>query len=258
MSSERKLATGALVFMDALGFKGIWRHSSVADDPTKVLRKLEDVQEATRRQLETRPVAATPDQRKRLREAVRFAFISDTVVIAVEESVGPLLLEMAGPRARGEKPAPWQTINAASIYAASVIGRMACSPAPLAMRGAITWGRFAVSASFVVGPAVDEAAECAGQAEAALVWLAPSAAAHWSERAASPLLRWPVPLKAGTRFSSFAVSPFHGLVAKEEPNIDQMILRTFDGGRLDVQVKRQQTAAFLDAAKKVAPKGGGP
>jgi hypothetical protein len=253
MSGAVKMETGALVFMDALGFKGVWRRPDVADDPTRVIDKLEKVQQGTWEDLRQPFADIPPASLQQFQEAVKVAFISDTVVVAVADTIAPVVIPLLSQQKNFEGREQSIPLNLACIFAAGIIRRMAQRPAPLAMRGSVAWGRFAVSPNFIIGPAVDEAAECAGAAEAAIVWLAPSARKHteWRPKGSARLIPWAVPMKAGSVYETQAVSPFE-IAADDHEQLTNLILDAFDVQRLDVQIKRQNTARFLAKAMRIA------
>jgi hypothetical protein len=141
-------------------------------------------------------------------------------------------------------------IRAAAEFAGEVIRMASLHPPAFALRGSIAWGDFIMRPECMVGPAVDEAADCAEQAEAAVVWCAPSAL-HVLEgmptRAVHPLfVRWPVPLKGGRAYETFAVSPLTRNHDKATRDAFWSALEpSFDRSRLDVEIKRQRTAEFV-------------
>ena len=130
---------------------------------------------------------------------------------------------------------------------------------PLVYRGVVAAGELALDGdgAFLVGPAIDEAAELMQLAQGAFVWLAPSARAiptphHPPDWWATMGALYPVPLKQGGAFNTIALSPYI-----ENPNIDTITAderRQIRAGyekamsdlRIDVQLKRQNTLRFLD------------
>ena len=253
------MRTGALAFIDALGFKGIWRRNDVAKDPTKVLRKLHAIESNLAEDMRYDHEGTIPKRvLDALARSMTVALFSDTVVIAVDEDIGPVKLRHDGIALRSPQMASEMqraaTLTVACNMARNVIRAMAARPAPLAMRGAIAWGEFALRSSFVVGPAVDDAAEAAVLADAALVWLAPSALAHAAILPeSSSLPSWPVPMKSGSVFRSRCVSPFDlKMTAAETVRLTRSILKTFGPLRVDIQIKRQNTQLFLERAAQLA------
>jgi hypothetical protein len=119
-------------------------------------------------------------------------------------------------------------------------------------RGVVTFGEAAIEENFVVGPAVDEAAEAMNAAQGALVWLTPSALGVFrpSEPAVHPLVGYEVPLKGGDRLPSYCVNPFEPTESAETiMRLRDAAAGSFTGtGSLDVAVKKNNTLHFLDAA----------
>jgi hypothetical protein len=80
-----------------------------------------------------------------------------------------------------------------------------------ALRSAV--GEFEIDYPFILGPAIDEAAAHHESAEAAVVWLAPSARNSWEAHPfmrdhPGPLCAQRIPLKGGSSYETYAVSPF--------------------------------------------------
>ena len=127
----------------------------------------------------------------------------------------------------------------------------------LAYRGCISVGQFEISDRFVLGPAVDEAATYLDAAQAAIVWMAPTANDLFgkseyrkptSDDYRRSYVAYDVPLKGGDRYNTFAVSPFsYAPTFDERAQIARSILGTFPTGKapLDVAIKRQNTDRFL-------------
>ena len=111
-------------------------------------------------------------------------------------------------------------------------------------------GFFAIEDNFILGPAVDEAAELMDAADGALVWLAPSAAGvrhvlrpepdNWEEMIVSDGL----PLKDGRVLRASIVNPFTSATPEQAKRMRKQLLRSMDGQRLDIVIKRQNTGAF--------------
>jgi len=124
-------------------------------------------------------------------------------------------------------------------------------------RGCITYGRFEVDKEFIVGPAVDEAASLASLAEAAAVWLAPSAfaATQAFERTVppanleeAPWIRYGVPLKNGATYETKVVNPFWYGSDAQAAAWRTTLLQSFASSRIEVAIKQQNTARFFERA----------
>jgi len=113
---------------------------------------------------------------------------------------------------------------------------------------------FDMDGDFVLGPAVDEAAEFMGQAEGAFVWLAQSAKAL-VDTATKPIaptfMKYEVPMKRGMHYQTYAVVPINLRTFDGDDNITQ-ILRTFQkpGVTVEILAKQQNTERFLRAARE--------
>ncbi|HEY6909514.1 MAG TPA: hypothetical protein VI356_09105 [Myxococcales bacterium] len=92
---------------------------------------------------------------------------------------------------------------------------------PLVYRGTVAAGKLLTDGSFIIGPAVDEAAELMNVAEGAFIWCAPSALAipapnHKPDVWSTYAVRYSVPLKGGTSFETITVAPFADTGASPE------------------------------------------
>jgi hypothetical protein len=211
---------------DALGFKGIWTREEVRDEPERVITKLKELQGHAHRTLDLlREELPDIEKRAGIRIQVETMFLSDTVVIGAWADAAP------GASVSAERT-DFAAIVAVSRLTSSVLAHAALKPAPLAYRGCIAFGDFALDERFIVGPAVDAAAEAIDAAEAAFVWLAPSAkrVVHAAIRGAGAnisdlLVSHHVPLKGGGSYRTWVVSPFDSIdgPADRAPFVKAMI-----------------------------------
>jgi len=129
---------------------------------------------------------------------------------------------------------------------------------PLLYRGCIAAGPILAKGDFFVGKAIDEAAQWSQEADAAVVWLLPSA-----RRALGPnppehlVFEWGVPLKKHS-------SPLNWLILNPLARSDaashwRETMEDLDGRfmgafgenlPIDVEIKRQNTRRALDAARE--------
>jgi hypothetical protein len=252
---------GAVAFMDALGFKGIWKRHPNHRDVLEKLRRL-------RTAAETAKDEAVKERRIVVAETKRsLATFSDTIFFAcsatslsaaegsvgnrAEQSVRKAAVEFAG-------------LAVTCAVLAHVIAEAARDPVPLAFRGAIAFGEYSAEEEFVIGPAVDEAAAAHEAADAAIVWLCPSAVEVLQKFQPSDaaivklrelerkylLNECDVPLKQGRSYRTAVVQPF---AAVESSKIDASIertLSTFGSHDVDVAVKKQNTSKFLSWARR--------
>ena len=239
------MRNGAFAMFDALGFKGIWDRASKASPPWDVLGKLESlvVQADDIGGFLPQATSALVAEGKLANVEHRTLFLSDTIVVGCWAE---------DPTGKDQEGAQWAALLGAARIAANIMARAADAPQPrFAYRGCIAIGDFEIRPpSFVLGRAVDEAAELADSAEAAFVWLAPSAKRvvdTVQRRDELTLLRpWAVPLKGGHRYSTYLVSPYEGVLAPSRRDLRTAIAATFASGRFEVQLKLQNTTEFLD------------
>lgn len=251
------MRVGAVAFLDILGFKGIWQ----SHDPRQVIAKLQAVQEWARPaeadELFTRVGPGEPYSD----DFCRLAFISDTIVVTCA-SIPPV-----GDFSSDRK---LHTLRLGVLYkvtrtVAAIYTKLTLEdPAPrLACRGAIAWGGFEIEDTFVVGPAVDLAAEAEASADAALVWLHPSAlevyragrdgdvdAGFGSVQGGLPLLHdYPVPMKDGDVVVSDVVKPMERPEVIAERFAATFFRRTADRSDPSLAKKFANTIRFLDALR---------
>jgi len=235
---------GAFAMFDALGFKGVWERAARATPPWDVLGKLEglvrdsnDVQGAAESAMATLEAAGTV-----VRTEIKTLFLSDTIVVGcwADSPKNPFA-------------AMWTALMTVCGTAGNILARAAQAPGPtFAYRGCISYGEFDMRSTFIMGPAVDLAAESADWAQAGLVWLHPTAkrlVESHVQHAAGDLIRpWRVPLKDGQHVQTFVVSPYVGVQPVSWVDLRNAIMGTFEGAKKeDVIAKARNTSAFLDA-----------
>lgn len=239
------MKTGALAFIDALGFKGIWKRTDAEELLNKLKAMYQDVTTDVRNWNDIPGPVGLPD----LLGDVHVTFLSDTIVMAVEAGTEPD--DAYTPAGRALRTLTGQ-VN-------ELLRQGAITDPPLAYRGCICIGDFLIEDRFILGPAVDRAAGYEREAEGAFVWLDPGARALVESDQAfqqnpgstklAALHRYPVPIKNGQVFDTFAVVPFTPQVAFTEwPEIAERILSTFKGSALDIVIKHDNTKRFLDAS----------
>lgn len=273
---------GALAMFDALGFKGIWKRPN-GPTPAQVIEKLRTLATQGRTFLDDAlggaekraNLAADPNH---FLERVVVAFLSDTIVlgVAMKDSAPSVIAEAHLPAPAGLPPELRERLEAdrrerrkpevmkkriertkrideaiaavhAVMWAGHIMRLAALSPPALAYRGCISVGEFEVDDTFIVGSAVDDAAEHMEKAQAAIVWLTPHAADVVTsvDMQGMPLLEYDVPLKGGDRFRTTVVNVLAGAQTHEDADqVSSAILETFRGP-LDVQIKKRHTEAFL-------------
>jgi hypothetical protein len=180
------------------------------------------------------------------------AFLSDTVVMSVST-------KDAAPDEPPDQPdRDSGAVFLVAGFVASLV-RAALEGSPeLQYRGAISFGPAALEDKFVVGRAVDEAAESMNLPQGAFVMLTESARAVFRppKIPAHPLVPYDVPLKSGGHYSSFCVTPFLTTDSDDQhQRVEDAALRAF--GRvtsIDIAIKRQETVRFFATARGYARK----
>jgi hypothetical protein len=232
---------GAVVMMDALGVKGIWEHHDRQD----VLDRLHLIERSVRKLL------AIPSAQ--IARGMGFdpilTFLSDTIVMAFADPNRPNAVVQIAMGAAGY-----------ALHAGATDNQEERTwKVPLAYRGAITFGQFHVEDRYVLGPAVDEAAEAMERPEGALIYLTASAIDRFEYKGRRPIAsRWRVPLKldkCGHRveeFETLVASPFAHDAGGDDTTweIADLILKTFERGLAveSIRRKRDNTEAFLRRA----------
>jgi hypothetical protein len=241
MSQELKL--GAVLLIDALGIRGIW---DVAENQTAALATLKAALETARgmkryidNALLRRVVSANGVK-------VHVMSLSDSIVVAaVDESNESTYTET-------ETNA--LLLDLVCQCGAYVMREAAKKEPPIVYRGVVTVGRLVVDETFLLGPAIDEAAGLVDVAQGAFVWFAPSANAVGRPSYGGPnvwstmVFEYAVPMKDGTTCATRALSPFvdQGSGSDEPLSIRAGFERAMQSRRADVSTKRNNTLQFLD------------
>lgn len=204
------MRTGVVAMFDALGFKGIWNRPGVLENPSMVIEKLLRLEHEMNQKLDRDFGGNRQTASKRTGSVLAecaLAFLSDTAVLG-------LATKDPGDETKPEEYQGWELMVAARI-SSLIMREAALWPPALAYRGCIAYGDFAIEKNFIVGQAVDEAAEGLDRAQGAFVWLTPSAERKlrsWKtipySLQAHSLLEYEVPLKGGDRYATHVVSPF--------------------------------------------------
>jgi len=239
---------GAFGMFDALGMRGIWK----GVPPDRVVAKFETLSDTFRNFIQTHyrgeQPRAIPAQAKMI-ESLRFAFLSDTVVVGVVFKPWPGDDDEEKARFQGSLDA-YAIVTVARVSAE--LARIGAEIEPgWAYRGCISFGQFAIdrSSTFFVGDAVDDAAEHMNSAQGAFCWLTPEACSIVAKQIdpsrIESVTRYPVPIKGAGNLDTFVASPFGERPPAEAEALVPKILATFKGSKLDVEIKRQNTEVFL-------------
>lgn len=266
------MKNGAFAMIDCLGFKGIWERV----DPEILLAKLRKIKETveadTNNEEEVRQAFGERVIRDKDTE-LAVSFLSDTVIIGLhcpEYKDGvPIAVQDA-----------W-LVDTLCIILTRVLDLFIEEEPPLVMRGCVTFGEFIVEDPFIVGPAVDRAAELMNIANGGFVWLDETAGEVFSkwhtpmveevsqdeesiaigshltanERGiwmqGQRLIYYDLPIKNGENLNRYVVNPLSYHESKEEreairDRINQSMVNPADPS---VLVKHNHTMTFLDSAE---------
>jgi hypothetical protein len=234
------MAFGSIALLDALGWKGIWKRHGKFSEVIGALRKvreavLKDVEHLLQSLSQVEQLKGNPVPKAQ----VRALFLSDTIAIAAsipEEQVS----EDAH---RHELQATFLQMTVADLAARAFRAAVLGEP-PIALRGAIATGRFHIEENFLIGPAVDRAANLMDLPDGAFVWVDPASPAHIITEVCG---RYDIPLKGVGPLDAAVVDPVFGIDEKTGEKIHLRALQAFGAKADDVTVlmKRQHTDEFL-------------
>jgi hypothetical protein len=258
---------GAFAIIDCLGFRGIWK----TIDPQAIIEKMEGLH-----QWASSPAFAEGDRflnENKERYTVRATILSDTIVASVTEN---------------DRMAPALDFIALKLLVQFVeeINRRFMEEEPIIpLRGCITFGEHLMTDRFIIGPAVDRAAEYEKLANGAFIWLDPAASKvyeqyrefmiHMTKLSDDQITRlrsnpssaeieaaitaasfecgrmdhfkYDVPLKGGDRLHSFVISPVRGLDYDRRKKVRDAYETVMSREeRIDVIIKRTHTLRFID------------
>lgn len=234
------MRSGAVAIMDVLGFKGIWQHYE-AGGVLQVMKTFEKMVSAAGR-LSDKVEGDVWDFG--VRPTYRFRCMSDTLFI------GCWL------RGRACRGASRYVATGASLFLLCRLASRVLAVATglgLPLRGCIAAGDFDVARNFVIGPAVDEAAEWADEADGAFVWLRPDALALYRRivpaRGVSRrhlVYPYEVPIKSSGRIRTGVINP-RGDERRSTSKRDlTQLLRCFDENKPGVASKLRNTRRFFN------------
>ncbi len=238
----KAMKKGAFALIDCLGWKGIWQRSS----ESALIEKLERIQDE---------VKAVEDkfnsQHCDMPIKAQILLISDTVAISIQYENDESLINNTYKS---------YLVRAASLSVVGIQKLFLAEKPRIVLRGCITYGDHVVVKNFIIGPAVDEAANYYEIAEGALVWLHRSAGIHYSQANLlqddihSLFIPYDMPLKTGARLKSLVLNPLYlENSADGRRVIIEGYLEAMQGvDRIDVWLKGQNTLDFLQTAESVA------
>jgi hypothetical protein len=230
-----RMQEGVVVFLDALGVKGIWARA----EPESVIRSWEDVLRRLHESIEKSPKAGSVGGTPECLD-YNIAAFSDTVIITLKCTDDPA----------AHVPLVAKIVSEPFFYALLK---------GVYFRGVIAIGKFYQSSTLVIGPAIDEAAEWYTQPEWMGVSTAPSASFGLSrlEDQKANISKWfikyDIPSKSGPQKNEWALAWPRN--APKEPSISGnhltargLILNAFANRPISVGAvsKYKNTLAFFD------------
>lgn len=158
---------GAFVLIDCLGFKGIWKKT----DPDLLLQKFSRLGPTIQERLGYLEIIFSFGGTDRLR--IHNRLLSDTVAISFQFET-----REGGGYSDSDRRL---LVFCACLVTPLVMHWLLEGEPPLIFRGCLTYGKHFIENNFIVGPAIDEAAEYMNLADGAFVWLHPNAATLYRE-----------------------------------------------------------------------------
>lgn len=246
---------GCVVFIDAIGFKGIWKKTS---DASIVLSRMEEIRSFANYWIQLENQAAGPPLFGMKFELRAF---SDTLafLMYLEDETLP---DVAKDDPEGYlKLRKYLLVKKCVLLMSQVIGiALEENKLPFLYRGSIALGDIYENSFAFVGPAVDEAGSYFEQAEGAFVFLCPSAMQALAPKLGSNAseyfpfaVKYEVPLKDGSKIGTYAVNPllYSGCLRTVDGVFDPVSQRILDfiGEAPQLRSKRQNTEDFLNFTK---------
>lgn len=150
---------GAFALIDCLGFKGIWERY----DAETVIAKLLNIEKSLDEEIALPTTKLEVIKRGFVKPQIKL--LSDTVAISLKVEENSLEIENPDPT----------LVGTMCILLTKILTYFAENEPHLLMRGCVTFGEHIAEKNFLIGRAVDEAAEYMDLANGAFVWLTPSA-----------------------------------------------------------------------------------
>jgi hypothetical protein len=243
MPKKTRMQDGVVVFLDALGVKGIWARA----EPEGVIRSWEEVLKRLYDSIEKSPKTGSIGDKP---EALNYniAAFSDTVILTLKCTDDPA----------AHVPLIAKIVSDAFFFAL-IKG--------IYLRGVIAIGKFYQSKTLMIGPAIDEAAEWYTQPEWMGVSTAPSASFGLSrlEDQKADISKWfikyDIPSKGGTQKGEWALAwpreaSYDSLIVEKNLTTRGLILNAFANRPISVAAaqKYKNTLAFFDYATGLGSK----
>jgi hypothetical protein len=233
LNNTQRMQDGVVVFLDALGVKGIWARA----EPESVINSWEEVLKRLNESIKKSPRTGNIGNKTEYID-YNIAAFSDTVIITLKCTDDPA----------AHVPLVAKIVSDAFFFAL-IKG--------IYFRGVIAIGKFYQSNTLVIGPAIDEAAEWYTQAEWMGVSTAPSASFGLSrlEDQKADISKWfikyDIPSKGGVQKSEWALAWPRDApkeFAEKDLTTRGLILDTFANRPVSVAAvqKYRNTLAFFD------------
>ena len=266
---------GAFALLDCLGFKGIWRRY----DPQEIVYKLKSIEDLINRICS--PLISSLAVIESTQVVAKAKLLSDTVALSVKFRTN----------SQEMKEQEHYLVNAMCLIVCQINKHFLQSSPHLVLRGCITFDEHLVEENFIIGPAVDRAAEYEKLPNGAFVWLDPSAdelyqqnCSEMTELAESPerlkdllgssnmtpnmnlgilafrevgipptvVTDYPMPIKGGETLKCSVLNP---LAQDSHPETRRALCDTYVqemlSNKLDVLIKKQNTTTFLESCEEL-------
>ncbi len=272
---------GAFALIDCLGFRGIWKRT----DQAHLLKKLRNIMQRIHSQVMT----GLPFHLLRKTFIITPSLLSDSVAISLRYAVDINADDTEEQKTKKKRVKKREKSYLVWLLCASTVKVLDLyleGEPSLVLRGCITYGQFEhdtiKTGSFIVGPAVDDAAEFSEISQGAFVWLHPDAAALYRsavkyqqdtikrlyDKADNPGLlegskkslcvplmvdSYDMPLKeeGGGPLRCAVINPFAFRETKEERQaVFYAYEKAMSDNKLNVMLKRQHTQDFLKRANE--------
>ena len=269
--SDNQMTEGAFALLDCLGFKGIWNRTP----PNEILSKLKELNNWCSGTINPGFEVLAPSCDHNLK--IKIVLLSDTVAISIK---------YAERVEHAELPA---FLVAYAVGLIILINqRFAFEKPCIPLRGSVSYGMHFTDDRFILGPAVDRAAENEKLADGAFIWLDPRAEELMSDyyaianavyekfdfskirnykefsrqekarkigvvkAGAEPFtIDYSMPLKGGARLRCAVVNPLYHMSKKKQQNSLNDLFLAMDSQLIDVVVKKQNTFEYLNRAAEV-------
>lgn len=176
--TRHSLISGAITFLDFLGWKGLWQSKNEADALDQVSNLIEDFRDELA-QLSKKYYKEAGDI-----PISSLISISDTIAVFTPETSNAKICDLLKLHAK---------------FAKYVLEK--CCTAGFAIRGAISYGQYSVVKNIMIGPGIDECASWHEMGNWIGVHLTPTAQINWErEKESEPCIcKYLVPIKSGLK-----------------------------------------------------------